>query len=221
MKRKDIKKIYLVWRQSIGKRRIAIGEIDSGKGGIVSFKYIPEGVKIAAKDGFLSYPDFPDITKRYSSGVLEAFSQRLNNSQRSDIQKYYDFWNISEDMKNDKFLLLAQTQGMLSTDNFEFVADYKATVGLSFTSEISGLSHVNLAPETLNSGDMLEWKHENTNEHDRFAVKLFKDGKFVGYVKIIHNRVFYSANGKSVSVQVKNIERNGSIHRAFILIKVY
>ena len=90
----------------------------------MQFHYIKAGVKKAQEEGFTPYVDFPDTTKVYTEKVLDVFGQRLIKTERSDIQKYLDFWNISKEYQNDKFYLLAYTQGMLSTDNFEFLADF-------------------------------------------------------------------------------------------------
>ncbi len=69
---------------------------------------------------------------------LDIFAQRLIKSERPDIQNFYDFWEIEPQFKDDKFYLLGHTQGLLPTDNFEFLADYKPVEGLHFLTEIAG-----------------------------------------------------------------------------------
>jgi hypothetical protein len=51
------------------------------------------------------------LSKEYTENVLEIFGQRLTKSERSDIQKYYDFWEIEPENKEDKYYLLSHTQG--------------------------------------------------------------------------------------------------------------
>jgi len=147
--------------------------------------------------------------------VLEIFGQRLIKTERPDQQKYLDFWDIDTKYKDDKYYLLAYTQGMLSNDNFEFLADFYPVKGLRFVSEICGLSHLKLESGSLLVGDKLFWQLEKDNKYDSNAVKLFKGEKLLGYVKMIHSKVFYKSN-KFIQVKVKSVDQNGSINRVFI-----
>ena len=215
----EIKRLYLIWRKGRGSSRIKVGEIKMKSSGF-TFSYIKDGVSKAISDGFSMYPDFPDPNKEYKENVLDIFSSRLTNPERSDTQKYYDFWGIDKDMAKDKFYLLAHTQGILPTDNFEFVAEYHPVKGLSFVSEICGLTNRKLKSDTLSIGDSLDWKLEPDNKFDKNAVHLYKDGIDIGYVKSIHCNVFHSSKRKDFSVKVKSIEKNGFIKRAFISIQL-
>ena len=211
-----IRQIYLVWRKGKSERRIKVGRILRNKTEGVRFIYIKEGVEEAQNSGFTSYPDFPNPDIIYKKNVLEIFSQRLTNTERSDIQKYYDYWDISTELREDKYYVLAQTQGLLSTDNFEFLAEYYPVRNLKFTSEICGLTSRKLQNNTLNEGDILQWKLEPSNPYDRYAVKLYKDNIDLGYVKLIHSKVFHISKYKKFTVKVKSVERNGHINRVFI-----
>ena len=51
---------------------------------------IRQRVKEALEKGFNMYPDFPNPEVVYKNNVLEVFAQRLTNTERSDIQKYYN-----------------------------------------------------------------------------------------------------------------------------------
>ena len=178
--KKYIKQIFLVWRRGRSDRRIKIGKILKNKTDGIRFLYIQEGVNEAIKNGFNMYPDFPNPNVEYRNNVLEVFSQRLTNKDRADIQKYYDYWDISPQLKDDQYYVLAQTQGLLSTDNFEFLAEYYPVKDLKFTSEICGLSKTLIPSGTLNQGDVLQWKLEPNNPFDRYAVRLYKDNLFLG-----------------------------------------
>ena len=213
-----IKQIFLVWRRGRSDRRIKIGRILKNQTDGVRFLYIPDGVNEAIKNGFNMYPDFPNPNVEYRNNVLEIFSQRLTNKDRADIQKYYDYWDISPDLKDDKYYVLAQTQGLLSTDNFEFLAEYYPVRDLKFTSEICGLSKTQIQSGTISQGDILRWKLEPHNPYDRYAVKLYKNDTFLGYVKAVHCKVFHDSKRKNLIVKVKSIEQNGHINRAFISI---
>ena len=103
---KDIANIRLAWRKGAGFPRIIIGIIKRNAFG-VSFSYIPEGLEEAKKYGLVTYTDFPDETKVYTEGVLDILGLRLNKSERGDIQKYYDYWEINPKYKDDKYYMIA------------------------------------------------------------------------------------------------------------------
>ena len=131
--------IFLCWRPKVGERRIKVGVLHQSSNGI-TFKYTPEAIEAAEKSGFTPYAGFPNLNETYTKNVLEIFSQRLTRSERPDIEKYYTFWRIAPEYRNDKLYLLAKTQGLLASDMFEFLADYNPVRGLDFVSDISGLS---------------------------------------------------------------------------------
>ena len=212
---KGIAHIYLVWRKGAGFPRIIIGVMKRNAAG-VTFSYIKEGLEKAKKDGFITYTDFPDENKVYTDGVLDIFGLRLNKSEREDIQKYYDYWEIDPKMRDDKYYLLAHTHGLLPTDNFEFLADYNPVKDLSFTTELCGLTKLQLSRDTLREGDILTWAKEPDNCYDKFAVKVYKGDTFVGYIKKIHSRIFYKKCRSKLKITVKSLNRNGHLNRAFI-----
>ena len=214
-----IKQIFIVWRRGRGNRRIKVGRILRNQTDGVRFMYIQEGVKEALEQGFGMYPDFPNPDTIYRDNVLDIFSQRLTNNERSDIQKYYDYWEIDPELKDNKYYVLAQTQGLLPSDTFEFIAEYYPVRNLKFTSEICGLTKRRLKPGVLVEGDILRWELEPNNPYDKYAVRLFKKDKELGYVKAIHCNVFHKSKYKQFEVKVKSIEQNGYISRVFISIK--
>lgn len=214
---KDISHIKLAWRKGAGFPRIIIGIIKRNAFG-VSFSYIQEGLAEAKKFGFVTYTDFPDENKVYTEGVLDIFSLRLNKSERGDIQKYYDYWEINPEFKDDKYYLLAHTQGLLPTDNFEFLADFNPVKGMSFTTELCGLTNLQLPKDTLEKGDELIWEKEPENPHDKYAVKVYKGDIFVGHIKKVHSRIFYKKCRSRLKITVKSLNRNGHLNRAFLKI---
>ena len=215
---KEIGNIYLTWRKGIGYSRIPIGVVRRNVTYGVRFQYVEPEVKKAQKDGFTYYPDFPDISKEYTENVLDIIGKRLVNPERSDIQKYYDFWEINPAYKDDKYYLLAHTQGMLATDNFEFLADYNPIKGLSFISEICGLSHTKIEANFIQVDEELAWKFDKNNEFDSKAIQIFKEDRYLGNVKLIHCGVFHKNGGADLKIKVKSIEQNGSLSRVFIQI---
>lgn len=215
---KSISNIYLSWRKGKGFRRHIIGVLKRNVTEGIRFEYLQKHLPDAFKDGFSPYVDFPDINKTYKDGVIEIFGQRLVRAERADIQKYYDFWDLDKRYIDDKFYMLAYTQGLLSTDNFEFLADFNPKKVLCFISEICSLSIQELPQNIVSHGDELRWVREPKNEYDSNAVKVFKDNDFIGYVKKIHNRVFYSNLKGRLRIVVKNVDQNGKINRIFVQI---
>lgn len=217
---KTIESLYLSWRKGKGCRRIIVGTIECLESGQYSFSYLKEGISQAFKEGFTPYIDFPDPSKVYNENVIEIFSQRLIKSERTDIQKYLDFWEIKDEDRIDKYKLLAYTQGMLSTDNFEFLADFNPVPGLCFISEICGLSQQSIPTGHIKEGDVLTWAFEPGNSYDKFAVKVKKDATHIGYIKTVHSRVFQKPAFPDFKIEVKSVDQNGTINRVFIRISL-
>ncbi|MDR2704273.1 MAG: hypothetical protein LBC02_00700 [Planctomycetaceae bacterium] len=216
---KTFNNLYLAWRMGRGYSRQVVGVVKKKEDADgFYFKYLITQEE-AAQIGFVPYAAFSDFSKIYTENVLDIFGLRLTRSERSDIQKYYDFWEIEPQYRNDKWYLLAHTQGLLATDNFEFLADYYPSKKLSFISEVCGISHHGIFPEIFTGCDMLQWQYESQNKHDKYAVKVFKDDVFLGYVKKIHSKVFYKKGGESLKIQVKSIDKNGRVNRIFV--KIY
>ena len=213
---KAIGTIYLTWRKGKGSSRKRVGVIKKNVSNGVSFSYLPDGVRDAQKEGFTPYVDFPDITKKYSDNVLEIFGQRLIKTERPDVQKYLDYWAIDAKYKDDKFYLLAHTQGILSTDNFEFLAEFNPIKGLSFISEICGLSYTKISPDLLKIGEELRWELDKKNKYDTNAVRVYKGDTYLGNVKLVHCNVFHKNGGNKLRIRVKSIEKNGQLNRTFI-----
>jgi hypothetical protein len=205
--------ISLCWRPKSGERRHIVGVIHQSASGI-TFKYNDAARKL---ENFTPLASFPDLNQEYNINVLENFSQRLTRAERPDIQRYYDFWKIEPEYRDDKLYILAKTQGLQAGDMFEFLADYNPIKGMNFVSEICGLSHAQLPSDTLKIGDQLKWKAEPDNMHDKNAIALYKENIKLGYVKLVHNRVFAKHRG-NIQIEVMSIETNGHLNKAYIRI---
>lgn len=213
---KEIGCIFLSWRIGVGYERHIVGVIKKSVSKGYSFSYIKDGVEKAKEEGFAPYTEFPDISKTYTQNVLETFSQRLTKSDRSDIQDFYSFWEIKPQYKDDKYYLLAHTMGLLPTDNFELLADYRPIKDLSFMTDLAGMSKLKLPAGSVKAGDCLSFEPEAQNKHDKHAVKVFKDGTPIGYIKKIHSKVLHSKRSKEIKLIVKAVDQNGFIKRIFV-----
>lgn len=212
---KAIGNIHLIWRPGKGSRRISVGTIKKSASEGIRFQYNQEGVEEAKKLGFVHYEGFPDTGKDYTGNVIEIFGQRLMRTERPDLQDFYDFWNIDLNKKEDKFYMLAFTQGLLPTDNFEFLANFNPIDDLSFVTEITNLSEAQIPSDKVSVGDVLRYELEPNNLYDKKAVKVFKGELYLGHIKLIHCKVFHKTN-RQFQLTVQGIEKNGVIKRIFV-----
>lgn len=215
----EFDKIYLSWRQGQGGRRHIVGVLEKKDTNSFVFSYFPDAVEKAMEFGFSPYTEFPDFNHQYNGNTLEIFAQRLTKADRPDIQSFYDFWEIEPQYRSDKFYLLGHTQGLLPTDNFEFLADYNPIEGLHFLTELAALTNLQLPSDTLTTGDELRFEIEKDNEFDPEAVKVFKGDTLVGYIKKIHCRVFHKPGAEKLKLTVKAIDKNGFIKRVFVKVE--
>ena len=213
---KEIGYIYLSWRKGTGHRRHIVGVIKNSATKGITFSYLKKEIEKAKEEGFAPYTEFPEIDKIYKDNVLEIFAQRLTKSERPDIKDFYSFWEIKTKQKDDKYHILAHTMGLSPTDNFEFLADYHPIKGMSFITDLAGLSKMELSPDLLLEGDDLYFEKEPQNKYDPYAVKVFKGDKEIGYIKKIHSKVFHKRKGPRIKLTVKAIDKNGVIKRVFV-----
>ncbi len=213
---KEFEKIYLSWRAGSGSRRHIIGELEKHVDSKFTFKYIKKNVVEAKKEGFGSYTALPNFDLTYNGNILEIFSQRLMKPERTDVKDFYDFWEIEPDKIQDKYYLLAHTQGLLPTDNFEFLADFNPISGLHFLTDLANLTGAKLAKDTLHIGDELTFEKDISNAFDTKAVKIFKTGRQIGYIKKGHSHLFYKPGSEKLKLSVKAIDQNGFIKKVFV-----
>ena len=217
---KEFDKLYLSWRKGKGSRRHIVGVLEHTPNGSFVFTYDNSSVEKAATEGFAPYTEFPDVLKSYNGQVLEIFGQRIIKSARPDVQQFYEFWEIDPAFKEDKFYMLAHTQGLLPTDNFEFLADYNPIIGLHFLTELAGLTNYKLPPDAIKTGDVLRFEIDKENEFDPEAVKVFNSDKEIGYIKKIHCRLFHKPGTELLKLTVKAIDKNGIINKIFIKVSM-
>ena len=53
-------------------------------------------------------------------------------------------------------------------------------------------------------------------QEDPNAVKVMKGTKVLGYVKMIHSKVFHKTGKFDLQIRVKSLDQNGTINRVFI-----
>jgi hypothetical protein len=219
MKKREIGNIYLSWRKGPGSRRYLVGRLKRNHTQGVKFEYLKEEASKAQKEGFVPYTEFPDIDSEYNKNVLDVFGQRIMKSERTDVSNFYDFWEIDQEFKEDKYYMLAHTQGWIPTDNFEFLADFNPIKGLSFLTDLAGVTKRKLDPNLVKPGDELRFEYEPDNNYDKYAIKVYKGQQELGYIKKIHNLVFQKKRGNNFKLRVKATDKNGTLKKIFV--KVY
>jgi len=212
-----VKKIYVSWRKGKGSRRKMVGVIERTATNGITFKYIETEVVEAQKEGFKEYPGFPIPEKMdhvYNENDLDIFALRLIPFERKDNKHLLDFWE-AEGIE-DKYDLLAMTQGLLPTDNFELLGLFNPYRDFKFVTDLAGLSHLELESNTVQAGDVLTYIFEdNIHAYQNKAVKVFKGEHHVGYIKNIHNHIFQVSN-RRLMITVKEVEQNGIIKNIFV-----
>jgi hypothetical protein len=211
--------IYLTWKKGPGSRRIPIAKISNGITKGVRFKYLLKNIDLARTEGFSYFAGFSKIDLEYSENVLEILGQRITKSERNDLKEFYNFWIIDALKKNDIFYMLGMTQGLLPTDNFEFLADFNPIKDHIFVSEITNLSNSRIPSNFLKIGDELKFRRDPKNSFDNKAVEVYYGQTKLGYLKTIHSRVFYKTNN-SPKITIHHLEKNGFIKRAFVKIQL-
>ncbi|HTA28179.1 MAG TPA: hypothetical protein VK809_10340 [Bacteroidia bacterium] len=216
----DFEKIYLSWRPGQGKRRHIVGVLEHHHDDKFTFDYDKKGIEEAIKEGFSPYTEFADTQKTYNGNVLDVFAQRLMKPERSDVQTFYNFWEIEPQFINDKFYLLGHTQGLLPTDNFEFLAEYKPVTGLHFLTDLARVAERELISNSVMQGDKLRYRLDKNNQYYSYAVKVYKGDIELGFIKKIHSKIFYEVGEKKLNLTVKAIDQNGIIKRIFVKVSV-
>lgn len=215
---KYFENIFLSWRVGKGHSRIMVGVIENSSNEVI-FKYIPEGVNKAQQYGFKGYPGLSLNKEIHTCNVLDLFSKRLINMDRTDTQWLLDFWGVDSRFKNDTLYMLAMTQGKMQTDSFEFLASFVPDVGLVFVTDIAGIGHYGFDLNKLKVNDCLSYEKESNNPKDNKAIKVLHNGEMIGYIKKGHNEVFWGSRADSLKLCIKSIT-NTSLYKE-LYVKIY
>ena len=210
---KSIGNIYLAWRKDANSPRILVGLIKKNATSGVRFFYLADGAIEARRLGFEAYEYFPNVIEVYTENVLRTFGQRILQAARPDKEAYFDFWHINREFKSKPFYMLAYTQAMLPTDNFEFLASFNPRKDFSLVTEVCDLA-LNLPVDTLIEGEVLRYECNRKTEE----VKLYKGHTAVGEVKVVHSRMF--SKTRNLIVRVHNVAQSETVDKVFIRISM-
>jgi len=212
-----VREIMVTWKSGVGARRKIVGVIKRSATNGITFRYIESGCIDAKKEGFNGYTGFPlDNNKVYEEKNLDIFSLRLVPFERKESATVLKFWEAEG--ITDKFDLLALTQGLLPTDNFEFLGLFYPTKNFKFVTDVAGLSHNKIPKGLVSVSDSIEYIIEdNANAYKGKAIKLLKNDVEIGYIKNVHNNIFLETKEK-LKLTVRGIEENGKVKNIFLLV---
>ena len=212
-----VRTIYIAWKKNEGSRRSIIAKIKRNSSQGITFEYCKDGYKEAHDNGLEFFFGFKNAEELTAEQVEHLLSQRVISRERPDRNEYLSFWEAEG--VHDTFDLLALTQGKSPTDNFEFLAVYYPQSGLSFVTDLAGISHRNLPKGSVQKGDTLSIKREPSNPFDKDAVAVFKGDLHIGYIKQIHKWAFLHKKARIPQLQVKGVDQNGKIKQIFVSVK--
>ncbi|WP_405376540.1 HIRAN domain-containing protein [Pseudobutyrivibrio sp.] len=178
--------LYLVWNNPINHSNYIVGSLYKEDG--YKFKYNNEFLNIVKEQGIELLHAFPDGEKEYySKELFPAFSSRLPDRKRRDIDKILEKYGLST---FDEFELLKCGGGKLPIDTYEFVDPiFPAEETISKNFYVMGVRYYNQCNgddcecmEGINEGEELLLKCEPNNKHDKNAVQMIKGEKLIGYI---------------------------------------
>lgn len=178
--------LYLIWKSTSEHRQYIVGQLT--KNGKFEFCY---GIQIedAMSAGFKPLVSFPDITKTYYSECLfPAFSSRLPDKKRPDIETILERYDLKE---YDEYNLLKKSGARLPIDTMEFI-DPVFYVDEPFSRRffIAGPRHYMSCKGDecksrgiITRGDELFLERDFNNSYDEYAVRIVnKDRELLGFV---------------------------------------
>jgi len=205
-----ILKIY--WQEPIKHQRLHVGTL-SFSDGVYKFKYV-NNYKDLEQRGFKPIMPFLDFDTEYTSDKLfPAFSSRLPDPKRKDIESILKKYNLSE--YND-FELLSRSEGRSPSDKLEFIS--KIDLSQPYTTKdffVAGVSHGDICPQSEKCIPDIECLKgvislvpEPDNKYDKYAVKILLNKEKLGYIPAYHSQSVYTAITQGMNVACKITEAN-------------
>lgn len=177
--------LYLIWHDINTKKQYIVGTLS--KNGKFEFEYNNE-IDEALENGFLLLTAFPE-KKRYVSDVLfPAFSSRLPDRKRIDIENILKKYELEE---YDSYELLKRSGARLPIDNLEFIDpifDNDEKVERKFyiagSKYYMGCNEGNDCVKNfeISLGENIQLECEPDNKKDKNAVKMLYKNNIIGYV---------------------------------------
>ena len=177
--------LYLIWRDPRDRRNYIVGKL--AKSDKYTFEYCEE-YKDAKRVGWELLKAFPEDRLYESESLFAAFSGRLPDPKRKDIEEILKKYGLTE---YDGFELLRKSTGRLPFDTYEFIDPIfpeDQTVERDFF--VMGTRHYSFCGgenceqgPKVECGEELKLVPEPDNESDSYAVKICTfANKMLGYI---------------------------------------
>jgi len=204
--------ILVYWQDPEKRQRHKVGIITRENKESYTFSYSEEAARLR-NEGFEEIFPFTDMNLVYRSDRLfSAFTCRLPEKRRPDIQKVLDKYNILE---YDEFDLLRKSGGRSPLDTLEFIEPIDITQRpIERTFYVSGVRHCDLcngkkcALTDIKLGDQIDVVREPENKFDKNAVVLLFDNCKLGYVPAFHSKEVSQSIEKHLNINCSVVQKN-------------
>jgi hypothetical protein len=168
-----VTKLYVAWRDPINRSWYPVGRLTVDPTGTYTFVY----TKGAINHG-LTFLNMPSKWAYRSNQLFPLFSNRIISPERPEYKRYLDWLDMNVTEKYDPIEMLALTEGIKATDNFEFFQCPSKTEDGKYKVNflVHGLRHI---PKTtverlnrLQTGQMLYLMLDIQNPYDSNAIAL-------------------------------------------------
>ncbi len=208
--------LYLIWKDPVSRRNFTVGRLVHTSECFV-FSYL-EDAEAAKEFGWEYLSAFPDNREYKSSVMFPAFSSRLPDRKRRDINAILKKYQLDQ---YDEFNLLKKSGARLPIDTYEFIDPIfpeDETIQRDFF--IMGIRHkaacmgedCEQLPD-VKIGDWLSFVPEPENPNDKNAIRIVtKNGEHLGYVPRYYNTEILRRldGGKSYSCIILEINKDES-----------
>lgn len=221
-----MRNLWLIWKNPTTRRRFRVGTLSFDENEKkYKFEYTNPELDDAKKGGFVSFPGFNDLNKKYESDNLFInITSRFPNPERPDYLEILNSYNLKSNSTDEE--ILEATRGRLMTDNFEFVPEFDKT---KIEFDVAGIRHVGNFEKVKNliqDNDVLRLKLDPENEFDKYSIKVcYCNGNGeeieLGFVPRYYSRQLTELlKTKKYSAMVKRIRFDRKIPDEYISVSV-
>lgn len=172
--------------------------------------------------GYRGYPGFRVKDAVHTNGVFEAFMRRLPPPSRPDFAEYRQHFRLKSESTISNFAMLGYTEAKLPSDGFSVVNPLDCRDDqFELMLEVAGYRYYAKETSPISMGDLVSFKPEPSNEHDRNAVMVCVNGHRIGYVNRLQAPAFRNwFNDRQIEAVVERVNGNADRPRVFFFVRV-
>lgn len=229
----DTGKLVVVWQKPSADggaeagERFVVGEILYNNEFEQINYYDNEDIKKARELGFSELYVFSEKEgmELKNNEISRALARRVISKDRGDFEQYLQFYVISPSIKDElniMTLLSSTGRGKNHGDGYSFFPDVQnASLPFQTTFEIAGYRHSDGMKEFADKLALQEQKvvlkTEETNQHDKNAIKIFLNDVAMGYVpKGLNHGLHKFVTENKVEAFIARV--NGTIDRPNLIV---